>query len=175
MTESKFNHEIVYTSNLPFTPKRTILMPVDDSPNSKYTIQYAIKNILHSDIDQIVLLNARPIRTSELYNSLVNSNTSLSNMQTDLTELITKERDLSVRMLNELGKELTALGFHVRGISTSGEPRMVIDHKIASVKPDLVVMASHGKGAIARALLGSVSQHVLNTSPVPVVLVPLHK
>jgi len=36
---------------------------------------------------------------------------------------------------------------------------------------DLVVVGSHGRGAIGRALLGSVAQSVLHASPVPVLTV----
>ncbi|KAI8891817.1 hypothetical protein BC833DRAFT_533631, partial [Globomyces pollinis-pini] len=55
-----------------------------------------------------------------------------------------------------------------------GDARTVIDNQIESIHPDFVVMASHGKGMVAKALLGSVSQHVLHQSKVPVIIVPFH-
>jgi nucleotide-binding universal stress UspA family protein len=43
---------------------------------------------------------------------------------------------------------------------------------ILELKPDLLILGSHGKGAFMRALLGSVSHQLLLQSPVPVLIVP---
>ena len=39
---------------------------------------------------------------------------------------------------------------------------------------DLIIMASHGRGAVASAILGSVTQKVLGHAPCPVLVVPAH-
>lgn len=39
---------------------------------------------------------------------------------------------------------------------------------------DLIVMASHGRGAVASAILGSVTQRVLGHAPCPVLVAPAH-
>lgn len=43
---------------------------------------------------------------------------------------------------------------------------------IMEIKPDFVVVCSHGKGLFKRALLGSVSNQLAARSPVPVIIVP---
>ncbi len=42
-------------------------------------------------------------------------------------------------------------------------------------RSDVIVMGSHGRGRLARALLGSVSAHVVGNSPAPVIVVPMRE
>lgn len=53
-----------------------------------------------------------------------------------------------------------------------GDPRETILAQAAVLKADLIVMGTHGRRGLARALLGSVTQAVVRTSPVPVLVVP---
>jgi nucleotide-binding universal stress UspA family protein len=46
---------------------------------------------------------------------------------------------------------------------------------IVESQPDLVVMSSHGRSGISRALLGSVTEHVLRHCKRPVLVVPAQR
>jgi nucleotide-binding universal stress UspA family protein len=46
---------------------------------------------------------------------------------------------------------------------------------IEQLKPTMVVVGSHGKGRLTRALVGSVAESLLRRSPVPVLVVPSPK
>ena len=52
-----------------------------------------------------------------------------------------------------------------------GDARDVILQNIDELKADLVVMGTHGRRGLSRALLGSVAEMVVRTSPVPVLTV----
>jgi nucleotide-binding universal stress UspA family protein len=52
-----------------------------------------------------------------------------------------------------------------------GEPSAVICDVAALEGFDLIVMASHGAGFLKRALLGSVTDHVMHHAPCPVLVV----
>lgn len=67
----------------------------------------------------------------------------------------------------ELAIQATLEGMDVTDVSLTkkvlpGKPANVILREIETEKIDLVVMGSHGYGAIAGAILGSVSQRVLH-------------
>jgi nucleotide-binding universal stress UspA family protein len=60
------------------------------------------------------------------------------------------------------------------GVTTQllrGDPAETILCAVRKGEHDLIVMGSHGHGRLHRALLGSVSYHVLRDSPVPVLLI----
>lgn len=71
------------------------------------------------------------------------------------------------RLHHDLGSKVDT-ELHLR----MGEPVPGILGAIQELKPDMVVVCSHGKGAIRRALLGSVSSQLAQRSPVPVLVVP---
>ncbi|CAN5735563.1 hypothetical protein BH10ACT1_BH10ACT1_00730 [soil metagenome] len=54
-----------------------------------------------------------------------------------------------------------------------GEPGPVICEVAARVGADVVVMGSHGHGWLQRVLIGSVSHHVLQHAPCPVLVMRL--
>lgn len=55
-------------------------------------------------------------------------------------------------------------GWHVSAEATCGSPAWEIISKADTWKPDLVVVGSHGRSALGRLFLGSVSQKVLTES-----------
>lgn len=62
-------------------------------------------------------------------------------------------------------------GAHVSTTVTEGAPGHAILETIRTAKPDLVAMATHGRGGLARAVMGSVTDLVLRAAAVPVLVV----
>ena len=71
------------------------------------------------------------------------------------------------RMLTELGRDIDCQ-IHLR----IGEPVAGMLALIEELRPDLVIVCSHGDGLLKRTLLGSVSRQLVERSPVPVLMVP---
>jgi nucleotide-binding universal stress UspA family protein len=84
-------------------------------------------------------------------------------------------RIISVDAQPELGRGVrraaAATGaFRVEGAAPSGHPATALAEESRVL--DLLVMGSHGRGAIGRALLGSVTSRVIARSACPLVIVP---
>jgi universal stress protein A len=57
----------------------------------------------------------------------------------------------------------------------AGDPRDTINRTAIELGIGLIVMGTHGRRGITRALLGSVAETVVRTAPCPVLTVPMHE
>jgi nucleotide-binding universal stress UspA family protein len=75
-------------------------------------------------------------------------------------------REAIERTVERLGVEVP-----VEQVTRAGEAGPAICHLAEEIGADVIVVGSRGRGAIKRALLGSVSTHITNNAPCPVVVV----
>ena len=66
---------------------------------------------------------------------------------------------------------LKRAGWSARGVVREGVPLAEVLREAAASRADLLVVGARGTGGLARLLLGSVAEGVLDRSPVPVLLV----
>ncbi|MBX3258284.1 MAG: universal stress protein [Labilithrix sp.] len=59
----------------------------------------------------------------------------------------------------------------VDAVLLNGAPRVQILEAVVDRKADVIVMGTHGRRGIVRAVLGSVAESIVRTSPVPVLTV----
>jgi nucleotide-binding universal stress UspA family protein len=76
----------------------------------------------------------------------------------------------SADYLQEVAAPMRAAGVVVHTTIRLGEPAAAILELVAECEADLVVMATHGRSGLGRAVLGSVADQVLRSGPVPVLL-----
>jgi len=81
------------------------------------------------------------------------------------------EQKVREKELPETVSALGALDHEPQSVMVWGHPADRICEYAAENKVDLIVMGSHGRGGIQRALLGSVSHAVANQAPCPVTIV----
>ncbi len=130
------------TSNT-FTPAATrILAPLDGSAEARAALPYAAA--LATPGTEIVLLTVVPSAT---------------------------DADTARAGLETAAQRLRVAGQTVRSEVATGDPAPRIVDKAADLGAEMIVMASHGRGALGRLIYGSVADQVGHESPVPVMVV----
>ncbi len=81
-----------------------------------------------------------------------------------------EERKEGTADLAELDRVLSITSEHILEV---GEPGPVICATAAKVSADVVVVGSHGHGLFQRMFVGSVSKHVVDHAPCPVLVIRL--
>jgi nucleotide-binding universal stress UspA family protein len=83
-------------------------------------------------------------------------------------DLVRSEREHVAQELVARGR---SAGVAVDFLVWEGDPGEAIIETTAAEGADMIVVGSHGRGAVGRFLIGSVSDHVVRNAPCPVLVV----
>lgn len=140
----------------------TIVVATDGSAAASAALAEAIELAKALGCRLVVVTVWRPLRGDF---GLPYSSLSLS------AELLAVERERAERTLAEAKDEAGRAGVAVEAVLRGGDPAGEICAVAESEEARLVVIGSHGHGAVLSALLGSVSSAVLHRAGCPVVVV----
>ena len=130
------------TSDTPTAAAIRILVPLDDSAEARVALPYAAA--LAAPGTEIVLLTVIPSANAA---------------------------DLAPAGLESAAQRLRVGGQQVHTEVAIGDPaRRIIDTAV-DLGAEMIVMASHGRGALGRLIYGSVADRVGRASPIPVMVV----
>lgn len=136
-----------------------ILLAVDGSPYTKKMLAYLAVHELFSPKNEYTALTVQMMLPSQ-------ARTALGK------ELVTKYYDdEGQRILKPVHKFLERHGVKAKGIWKTGNAGELIAKLAEAEKFDLVVMGSHGYGALVNLMVGSVATKVLASCKVPVLIV----
>ena len=79
------------------------------------------------------------------------------------------------RRLQELAERLRKAGIDTTALLVHGATVETILTEASDLDVDMIVVGSHGRGAMFQLLVGSVSEGVLHKSQLPVLVIPTHK
>lgn len=79
------------------------------------------------------------------------------------------------RLVQAIAEDMRSRGLQAEGLLVQGPPARAILREADDVAADMIIMGSHGYGAVISALLGSVSRQVLRKSRRPVIIVPVSR
>jgi len=74
--------------------------------------------------------------------------------------------------LNDIKDSISTGGLSAKAVILQGDVTEIILQEARQSKADLIIIGSHGHGALYHLLLGSVSEGVLREAPCPVMIVP---
>ncbi len=140
-----------------------ILVPLDGSPLAETELELAkgIARIFDSEI-VLVRVVAFPVEIASPYLP----HTVQMNQQ-----IVDEARESAQQYLDTAVATLQAEGFDARGlVEVDSQPGHAIARVTEEQHADLVVMATHGRGGLQRALLGSTTDKVIRGVRVPVLV-----
>ncbi len=135
-----------------------ILVPTDFEPASKDALELALTLARACDAT-VTLLHVWEIPIYPYMDFMLNS-TVIAGVE----DAATKSLDAA---LDEVRKVMPG----ARGVLKHGLPWGTILDAIKELKPDLVVMGTHGRHGVGHVFLGSVAERIVRSSEVPVLTV----
>lgn len=142
---------------------KKIIIAVDFSIFTPFLISSSL-SLLDREDNEIILLHVTRPKLE-----LGASYTDVSEPRHNVAAQYVEERKQLQALVEEIRKDKVK----VRCLMLSGGPiENVIAQESQKVKADLIVIGTHGKGAITGKLLGSVSQGLLKLSKTPLLIVP---
>lgn len=86
--------------------------------------------------------------------------------------LFEDQREAALADLSSAAARARAAGVTVETTLCGGQPAREILSAATAMRPDLVVIGTHGHGGVEHLLLGSVTEKVMRKAPCPVMVVP---
>ena len=154
-------------------PPRVLLLPVDDSDDSQRAVQFVLDNV-HRPGDEVhlsvVVAGTHPVLAPGVDGIPV----ALEDDDAATKEAATRAAaEFMSRRFEPLMKAADAKhAFEVvRFLTDAASVGDAVARRASELKATLVAIAGHGKGKIAKWLLGSVTEEVVARCSVPVLLV----
>ncbi|KYH25732.1 universal stress protein [Halalkalicoccus paucihalophilus] len=137
-----------------------ILVPVDESDQSRAALGYAIDAFPDSSIAVVHAIDPRDFRTYGGVEGWI-----------DMEQLAEQQRAHAERLVEDAREQAAERDITVETNVVTGKPARVIVDYAEDNDIDHVIMGSHGRSGVSRVLLGSVAERVVRRSPVPVTIV----
>ena len=140
-----------------------ILIPIDGSPLSSRAVKTGLRLARQTGARVTGYYAADPVRVK--YGEGFAANSEI------VRELDRRHREAARKRLVPLERAARAAGVPFKGVTdTPSSAYAGIVRAAKAGRCDAIVIASHGRGGLAAALLGSVTQEVLARSKIPVLV-----
>jgi nucleotide-binding universal stress UspA family protein len=90
-------------------------------------------------------------------------------------ESLAKKFHCEHRQIQDIANRMRKAGVDTTALLVHGATVETILKEASDLEVDMIVVGSHGRGAMYQLLVGSVSKGILHKSPIPILVVPTHK
>jgi nucleotide-binding universal stress UspA family protein len=142
---------------------KNILVPTDFGENAEEALDYAceIARTFGATIHLLNVITIPSLGMPELGVALTSS----------VFDAIVRDNQAALDRIAAAHRASVAIG---EVLLRTGDTREIINDTAKALGVDLIVMATHGRRGVSRALLGSVTESVVRTAPCPVLTVRAH-
>ncbi|MGQ2978926.1 MAG: universal stress protein [Polaromonas sp.] len=141
-----------------------ILMPIDGSPTSDRALDEAIR---------LARLDGARLRLLHVVDELSYVN-GFEPAMAYLNDTLPLMQQAGEKLLADARKKAQAQGVAADSVLIVGRPGRLWEHVVeqaGSMKADLLVVGSHGRRGLGRALMGSDAEQIVRHAPAPVLVV----
>ncbi len=142
-----------------------ILCPTDLTERSLLALEKAVQ-LAHQFGSSITLLNVHAEFMNKKEREMLR--VSVEKMKKKFTETAVQAREKMRETIHELHADDVPLTYLLR----EGKPQNEIPKVAGEVGADLIVIATDGRDNIADFVAGTITEHVINHSPCPVLVIP---
>ena len=144
---------------------RKILVPLDGSELSECSLEPLRALTTSGNITEVIILRVLEPMHSQTLAALSEAGGTL------LKEIEDNRGKEAKHYIQNIATKLQNEGIKAEPIMIPGNPGDVILNYAKSNNVDLIIMSTHGRSGISRWVMGSVTNKVLNHSPIPVLII----
>ncbi len=152
---------VLLVRNIARKPYKRILIGADFSPASERAAGFACQHFKDAALE---ICHAFDMAFAGLMGGVRTGSKRTAKDEAAIAAMVEEEKRY---FLKRLGKPAHNLRFH----HVIGQAEEVLRREVRRRKPDLLVLGTHGRGALARAVIGSVAENFLRDPPCDILVV----
>jgi len=136
---------------------RRVLIPLDGSPAAEAVLVYALNLSGRENAEFFLLTVVDPVP-------------SFSSIEPLSGNIVPSQEKISKNYLTKISAQLTAKGYKASSIMRTGPIAVTILEVAKEIGADIIAMSTHARRSVAHFFLGSVTDKLVRTSQIPVLL-----
>jgi nucleotide-binding universal stress UspA family protein len=147
---------------------KRILCPIDLKHRSDMAVKKTIQ-IAYQFGSKITLLNVHEEFMDKEEREMLR--VSVNKMKEKYSHIASESKEEMKSIIHQLHADDTKVDYLLH----SGKPEHAIVEVAKELGPDLIVMCTDGRNSLKDFVVGTITQHVINSSPCPVLVIPNRK